>query len=144
MCNYVMFIVQSLYAGENDWEELPPPPSQSIYCILRLRTIKHWRTLWGWSICFFDNSNCPHFSPASVVQYKSYTMSMPSHTEIVVKFTDEQYTTINQSTAGRFDPRVFVNCLQDHQRVNIHSFHGTNTMPCTHVNTTSMTPCRYN
>ena len=28
------------------------------------------------------------------------------------KFTDEQYATINQSTAGRFDPRVFVNCLQ--------------------------------
>ena len=30
---------------------------------------------------------------------------------IVAKFTDEQYTTINQSTAGRFNPRVFVNCL---------------------------------
>ena len=29
----------------------------------------------------------------------------------VAKFTDEHYTTINQSTAGRFDPRVFVNCL---------------------------------
>ena len=25
---------------------------------------------------------------------------------------DEQYTTINQSTAGHFDPRVFANCLQ--------------------------------
>ena len=32
---------------------------------------------------------------------------------VVVKFTDEQYTTFNQSTAGRFDPRVFVNwCKQ--------------------------------
>ena len=31
---------------------------------------------------------------------------------VVAKFTDEQYATINQSTAGRFDPRVFVNCLQ--------------------------------
>ena len=31
---------------------------------------------------------------------------------IVAKFTDEQYTTINQSTAGHFDPRVFINCLQ--------------------------------
>ena len=31
---------------------------------------------------------------------------------ILAKFTDEQYTTINQSTAGCFDPRVFVNCLQ--------------------------------
>ena len=30
----------------------------------------------------------------------------------VVKFTNEQYTTINQSRAGHFDPRVFVNCLQ--------------------------------
>ena len=33
--------------------------------------------------------------------------------DIVAKFTHEQYTTINQSTAGRFDPRVFVNtCKQ--------------------------------
>ena len=31
---------------------------------------------------------------------------------IIAKFTDEQYTTINQSTAGHFNPRVFVNCLQ--------------------------------
>ena len=31
---------------------------------------------------------------------------------IVAKFTDEQYRTIDESTAGRFDPRVFVNCLQ--------------------------------
>ena len=31
---------------------------------------------------------------------------------IVVKFTDEQYTTINQLTAGRFNRRVFVSCLQ--------------------------------
>ena len=31
---------------------------------------------------------------------------------LVGKFTDEQYRTVNQSTAGRFDPRVFVNCLQ--------------------------------
>ena len=30
----------------------------------------------------------------------------------VTKFTDDQYITIDQSTAGRFDPRVFVNCLQ--------------------------------
>ena len=29
----------------------------------------------------------------------------------VATFTDVQYTTINQSTAGRFDSRVFVNCL---------------------------------
>ena len=32
--------------------------------------------------------------------------------DIVAKFPDEQYTIINQSTAGRFDPRVLVNCLQ--------------------------------
>ena len=31
-----------------------------------------------------------------------------SFVNIVAKFTDEQYTTINQSTAGRFDPRVFI------------------------------------
>ena len=34
-----------------------------------------------------------------------------SGVDIVAKFTDEQYTTINQSTAGQFDPRGFVNCL---------------------------------
>ena len=28
----------------------------------------------------------------------------------MAKFTDEQYATINESNAGRFDPRVFVNC----------------------------------
>ena len=39
--------------------------------------------------------------------YYFYTISI-----IVEKFTDEQYTTVNQSTAGRFNPRVFVNCLQ--------------------------------
>ena len=32
--------------------------------------------------------------------------------DIVAKFTHEQNTTINQSTAGRVDPRVFANCLQ--------------------------------
>ena len=31
---------------------------------------------------------------------------------LVARFTDEQYTTINQSRAERFDPRVFVNWLQ--------------------------------
>ena len=31
---------------------------------------------------------------------------------LVTDFTDEQYTTINQSTAECFDLRVFVNCLQ--------------------------------
>ena len=31
--------------------------------------------------------------------------------DIVAKFTDEQNTTINQSTPGRFNSRVFVNCL---------------------------------
>ena len=35
-----------------------------------------------------------------------------SWVDIVAKFTDGQYTTINQPTAERFDPRVFVNCLQ--------------------------------
>ena len=40
------------------------------------------------------------------------TVEAHSCVDIVTKFTDEQYTTINQSTAGRFDPRVSVNCLQ--------------------------------
>ena len=30
---------------------------------------------------------------------------------LLVKFIDEQCTTINQSRAGRFNPKVFVNCL---------------------------------
>ena len=30
----------------------------------------------------------------------------------LAEFTDEQYTTTNQSRAGRFNPKVFVNCLQ--------------------------------
>ena len=44
-----------------------------------------------------------------------YIDAVEAHTcvDIVAIFTDEQYTTINQlSTAGRFDLRVFVNCLQ--------------------------------
>ena len=40
------------------------------------------------------------------------TVEAHSCVDTVTKFTDEQYTTINQSTAGRFDSRVFVNCLQ--------------------------------
>ena len=34
---------------------------------------------------------------------------------IVAKFTDEQYTTINQLRTGCFDPRIFANCLQGKQ-----------------------------
>ena len=41
-----------------------------------------------------------------------------------MKFTNKQYTTINQSTAGRFDPRVFVNCLQvTCKQLTISEFH---------------------
>ena len=40
------------------------------------------------------------------------TTGFTNNVSLVGKFTDEQYTTINQSTAGRFNPRVFVNCLQ--------------------------------
>ena len=38
----------------------------------------------------------------------------------VAKFTDEQYTTINQSTARHFDPRVFVNCLRVKPDIQLH------------------------
>ena len=41
------------------------------------------------------------------------TVEAHSCVNIVTKFTDEQYTTIKQSTAGRFDPRVFVNCFPE-------------------------------
>ena len=48
---------------------------------------------------------------------------------ITAKFTNEQYTTItiNQSTAGRFNPRVFVNCLQNCtiQSVVVHHIKGS-------------------
>ena len=39
------------------------------------------------------------------------TVEAHSCVNIVTKFTDEQYTTIKQSTAGRFDLRVFVSCF---------------------------------
>ena len=48
---------------------------------------------------------------AFIVLYSIYTYAaVEAHSciDIVAKFTDEQYTTINQC----FDPRVFVNCLQ--------------------------------
>ena len=45
------------------------------------------------------------------IQYGAEAKLRPSNC-ILAKFIDEQYTTINQSTAGRFDLRVFVNCLQ--------------------------------
>ena len=53
---------------------------------------------------------------------------------VVAKFTNEYYTTINQSTAGRFDPRVFVNCLQVEKccerRVHINSLHSQHFSTC--------------
>ena len=55
---------------------------------------------WHWSTCVQLNS-VPHDA-----------VEAHSCVDIVAKFTAEQYTTINQSTAGHFDPRVFVNCLQ--------------------------------
>ena len=50
-----------------------------------------------------------------------FTLYYESTYIYLVKFTDEQYTAINQSTAGRFDPRVFVNCL--HIPINHRSPH---------------------
>ena len=38
------------------------------------------------------------------------TVGAHSCVDIVAKFTDEQYTTINQSTAGCFDLRVLTSC----------------------------------
>ena len=49
-------------------------------------------------------------SMCSAHRLKRASMHETNHS--IAKFTDEQYATINQSTAGRFDPRVFVNCLQ--------------------------------
>ena len=46
---------------------------------------------------------------------------------IGVKFTYEQYATINQTNAGRFDPRVFVNCLQ--VTIGIHVYTWDSTIP---------------
>ena len=39
---------------------------------------------------------------------------MSGVTTLGAKFADDHYTTVNQSTAGHFDLRVFVNCLQVH------------------------------
>ena len=45
-----------------------------------------------------------------IVMYKLQKFAIEAHScvDIVAKFTDEQYTTINQSTPGHFDPRDFV------------------------------------
>ena len=43
---------------------------------------------------------------------RAYSKFSKHQEHSTAKFTDEHYTTINQSTAGRFDLRVFVNCLQ--------------------------------
>ena len=48
----------------------------------------------------------------TVYMYVCDTVEAHGCVDIVTKFTDEQCTTINQSTAGCFDPRVFVNHLQ--------------------------------
>ena len=52
--------------------------------------------------------NTTHTNHTHTMMLKSLIVALI----LVAKFTDEQYTTINQSTAGHFDPRVFVNCLQ--------------------------------
>ena len=52
------------------------------------------------------SSNLPMYASTCLDAVEAH-----SCVDIVAKFTNEQYTTINQSTAGRFDPRVFVNCL---------------------------------
>ena len=48
----------------------------------------------------------------SQVQSQFVTRSGTIIIVVLAKFTYEQYTTINQLNAGRFDPRVFVLCLQ--------------------------------
>ena len=58
---------------------------------------------------------CDEGEVADVEHFSLHCTSMAEERkemERLAKFTDEQYTTINQTTAGRFDPRVFVNCLQ--------------------------------
>ena len=124
MCNYITF-----YSPEFIWSKLMQVKmpernchphrltgrywSSSHFIVLQTQDYKNWRILdLGWNVCFIDNSNSysPIVSPASVVQSKSFTMSIPSHAEI---FRELIYTS-------------FVGQTQCH----------------THMNTTSMTPCR--
>ena len=55
---------------------------------------------------------CSHCKHSHCTNHQCDTVEVHGCVDIVTKFTDEQYTTINQSTAGRFDLRVFVNPTQ--------------------------------
>ena len=52
------------------------------------------------------------FAVCSALNYEVMLQRLIVAFILVAKFTDEQYTTIIQSRAGRFDPRVFVPCKQ--------------------------------
>ena len=61
------------------------------------------------SLCGYSPLKTPGTSTGGLIT----CMRAHRHTYMyIAKFTYEQYATINQSNAGRFDPRVFVNCLQ--------------------------------
>ena len=69
----------------------PAPPT-----LIHPTPLVHLRTCTTWWIqgCWKSNREFPY-----------------PHTILVTQHSTEHYTTINQTTAGRFDPRVFVNCL---------------------------------
>ena len=57
--------------------------------------------------CKSPNSNCSsHSHLESSHFHRECPLSKHSNDSLSAKVTDEQYTTINQSTAGCFDPRV--------------------------------------
>ena len=58
-----------------------------------------------------SDTSFSHACLSNILYEITDTVEAHSWVDIVVKFTDEHYTTINQATAERFDPRVFVNCL---------------------------------
>ena len=60
---------------------------------------------WKWHMCSLDSEGACHSDMSLLICM------------YIVNFTDEQYTTINQSTAGRFNPRVFVNCLHTRKQL---------------------------
>ena len=65
--------------------------------------------------------------------YMYDTVEAHSCVDIVAKFADEQYTTIYQSTAGRSDQRVFVNCLQVEKRCKSRLFTWLQSIDVTNV-----------
>ena len=81
-----------------------PPRHKNLTCTCQLFcTDQHWLYICLWHHIYLR---------ASIILIYGAGQDTTLTAKLVAKFTDEQYTTVNQSRAGCFDPKVFVNCLQ--------------------------------